>query len=222
MNDGELSIVPQIVHLGTSASPMELLHHSWSFSISHGNSLSPTGLLHHLWNISIILVIRIMSLCAWYTYTHTHTYKNLSEKKKKEFLWVKYFTLKLQRVRGTQDFIKLSHWALQNQIYLAQAFSGIHDQGVTWKDGCGMEAASVSTLNFWANSKANCDGENTVSLLMPLSAPVTELPKLDDNVCGKAVLTWGPHRCEKWRGLRRHSKTLSPVTRCGMAEGNKI
>ena len=112
---------------------------SWSFSITHGNSLSPTGLLHHLWNISIILLIRIMSLCAWYTYTHTHIQKSI--RKKKDFLWVKYFTLKLQRVRGTQDFIKLSHWTLQNQIYLAQAFSGIHDQGVTWKDSCGMEAA---------------------------------------------------------------------------------
>ena len=174
---------------GASPSLMELLHQPWKFSITHRASPSLMKHLHHSPHQDNV------TMCLVHTHTHTHT--KIYQKKKKDFLWVKYFTLKLQRVRGTQDFIKLSHWALQNQISLAQAFSGIHDQGVTWKDGCGMEAASVSTLNFWANSKANWDGDDTVSLLMPLSAPVTELPKLDDNVCGRAVLTWGPHRCEK-------------------------
>ena len=191
--------------LGTSPSPMELLHHPRGFSITYeaSPSFSSPGYCHYVLG------------------THTHTHTKIYQKKKK-FSWLEYFTLKLQRVWGTRDFIKLSHWTLQNQIYLAQAFSGTHDQGVTWKTVVVLRLLSVSIPKFWANNKANWDDGDTVSLLMPLCAPETEFPKLDDNVCGRAVLTWGPHRCKRWRGLRRQSKTLSPITGCGMVGGNKI
>ena len=205
MNDGELRIVLQSVHWG-------LPHHPWSFSITHGASPSLMKLLHHSPHQDTV------TMCL--VHIHTHILKSI--RKKKKFSWLEYFTLKLQRVWGTRDFIKLSHWTLQNQIYLAQAFSGTHDQGVTWKTVVVLRLLSVSIPKFWANNKANWDDEDTISLLMPLSAPETEFPKLDDNVCGRAVLTWGPHRCKRWRGLRRQSKTLSPITGCGMVGGNKI
>ena len=166
---------------------------SGDFPITHGASPSLMKLLHHSPHQDNVT----MCLVHTHIHTHTHTHTKTYQKKKKDFSWLEYFTLKLQRVWGTRDFIKLSHWTLQNQIYLAQAFGGTHDQGVTWKTVVVLRLPSVSILKFWANNKANWDDEDTISLLMPLSAPETEFPKLDDNGCGRAVLTWGPHRCKR-------------------------